>query len=127
MSDAQYDELFRELADLEKSHPEELESSPTQTVGHPPPENRANLHAHSVPMLSLANTYDPEGTLMRCMPIDKRSLIVLAELSQFDTRVRKLVANSSSTGVQVCWNQSQQRYSQFSRCSCNAETDKICG
>ncbi|HZM00377.1 MAG TPA: NAD-dependent DNA ligase LigA, partial [Planctomycetota bacterium] len=58
ISDAEYDALVRELAALEREHPELLRpDSPTQRVGGAPV---AALTAaeHRRPMLSLANTYD---------------------------------------------------------------------
>lgn len=53
ISDAKYDELMRELKELEKKHPEYASSdSPTRTVGAPVPEKFAKVR-HSLPMLSL--------------------------------------------------------------------------
>ncbi len=73
ISDREYDALFRELQDLEKSHPELLtEDSPTQRVGGQALKGFEQVR-HAVPMLSLGNTYSPE------------------ELSDFDRRVRELL------------------------------------
>ena len=60
VSDAEYDRLFRELAQLEEEH-EELRTadSPTQRVGAKPSEGFAAV-VHRVPMLSLANAFDAE-------------------------------------------------------------------
>ncbi len=57
ITDQEYDALYRELADLEKAHPELLTpESPTQRVGGRPLEEFAQVR-HRVPMLSLDNTY----------------------------------------------------------------------
>jgi DNA ligase (NAD+) len=58
IDDRAYDALYRELLDLETTHPElRRADSPTQRVGAQP---RAELKtvAHVVPMISLDNTYD---------------------------------------------------------------------
>jgi DNA ligase (NAD+) len=58
VSDAQYDRLLRELADLEARHPEWITpDSPTQRVGAQPAEKFQTI-AHSLPMLSLENGFD---------------------------------------------------------------------
>ncbi len=60
LSDAAYDELFRELQALEADHPELASiDSPTQRVGSKPSEGFAAV-AHRVPMLSLANAFSDE-------------------------------------------------------------------
>ncbi len=60
VSDAQYDRLFRELAQIEADHPELFTpDSPTQRVGSMPSEGFAEV-AHRVPMLSLANGFDAD-------------------------------------------------------------------
>jgi DNA ligase (NAD+) len=60
ISDAEYDELFRRLAALERDHPELASTdSPTQKVGAPPLEKFATVE-HTVPMLSLANAKDAD-------------------------------------------------------------------
>lgn len=57
ISDREYDSLQRELRDLEAAHPHLLNpSSPSQRVGGAPLEEFATV-AHSLPMLSLDNTY----------------------------------------------------------------------
>jgi DNA ligase (NAD+) len=60
ISDADYDELSRELRALERDH-RELGSpdSPTELVGAPPSGRFAKVR-HSVPMLSLANAFTRE-------------------------------------------------------------------
>lgn len=61
ISDAEYDQLFRRLVELEKKHPELVApESPTQKVGAPPLE-RFRTVQHSVPMLSLNNATDAES------------------------------------------------------------------
>lgn len=58
ISDAAYDELFRELQRLEERHPELVTpDSPTQRVGGRPAEGFARV-VHRRPMLSLANVFD---------------------------------------------------------------------
>ncbi|MGE0355337.1 MAG: NAD-dependent DNA ligase LigA [Burkholderiales bacterium] len=60
ISDAAFDELFRELAELEAAHPELASpDSPTQRVGGEPAEGFASVR-HRVPMLSLANAFTDE-------------------------------------------------------------------
>ena len=55
ISDAEYDQLFRELLALEEHHPELVTpESPSQRVGAPAAEKFAPA-AHAVPMLSLKN------------------------------------------------------------------------
>jgi DNA ligase (NAD+) len=57
ISDREYDALYRELADLERTHPEFLTpDSPTQKVGGRPQGAFAQVR-HLVPMQSLDNTY----------------------------------------------------------------------
>lgn len=61
MSDAQFDELLRELSGLEAQHPELADpDSPTQRVGGEPIKGFKTVH-HAVPMLSIDNTYDEDG------------------------------------------------------------------
>jgi len=60
ISDAAYDRLYRELVDLEKSHPELIhENSPTRKVGGTPLDSFRTV-AHAVPMQSLNNTYSEQ-------------------------------------------------------------------
>jgi DNA ligase (NAD+) len=60
ISDREYDALYRELVDLERTHPEFLTSeSPTQKVGGRPQGAFAQVR-HLVPMQSLDNTYSAE-------------------------------------------------------------------
>ncbi|MDQ2873203.1 MAG: NAD-dependent DNA ligase LigA, partial [Candidatus Eremiobacteraeota bacterium] len=72
LADGEYDELLRELADIEERYPElRTSDSPTQRVGSTPSEKFAS-HRHLRPMLSLANAVSAD------------------ELRAFDERVRKL-------------------------------------
>jgi DNA ligase (NAD+) len=58
MSDAEFDRLLNELADLERQHPELADpDSPTARVGGEPIEGFVQ-RAHAVPMLSIDNTYE---------------------------------------------------------------------
>jgi DNA ligase (NAD+) len=60
ISDREYDQLFRELTDLEKSFPHlAAADSPTQRVGGKPLKAFGQI-THRVPMLSLDNTYSEE-------------------------------------------------------------------
>ena len=77
ISDADYDRLLRELAELEAAHPKlRRPDSPTQRVGAPPAEGFAAV-AHAVPMLSLDNAMDE------------------AELRAFDERIRRLLGTDT--------------------------------
>jgi len=71
ISDRQYDKLFAELKELEQANPQFITpDSPTQRVSERPLEGFTTVR-HSVPMLSMDNTYNAE------------------ELRAFDERVRK--------------------------------------
>ena len=60
IGDTEFDNLMRELKDLEEEHPELLTAdSPTQRVGGKPREGFVKV-PHSSPMLSLDNTYNEE-------------------------------------------------------------------
>jgi DNA ligase (NAD+) len=73
ISDREFDRLLDELKQLEARHPEFASlDSPTQKVGGQP-INRFQTVTHTVPMLSIENTYN-EG-----------------ELREFDSRVRKVL------------------------------------
>lgn len=73
ISDAQYDQLMRELEDLERKFPHLVTpTSPTQRVGAPPLEKFEEVR-HTLPMLSLANAFDEE------------------EVKEFDTRVKRFL------------------------------------
>jgi len=80
ISDREYDELYAELTRLETEHPELVTpDSPTQRVGGTPLSEFKQVR-HSVPMLSIDNTYNE------------------ADLRAFDERVRRVwAANRTST------------------------------
>ena len=60
ISDRHYDELFRELRELEESHPTlRTADSPTRRVGAEPASQLAK-HQHLVPMLSLGNAFSDD-------------------------------------------------------------------
>jgi DNA ligase (NAD+) len=76
LSDRRYDILFAELKALEQGDPELITpDSPTQRVSEKPLEGFASVR-HTVPMLSMDNTYNPE------------------ELRAFDERVRKQIGGT---------------------------------
>lgn len=63
ISDGAYDQLFRELADLEQAYPELITpDSPTQRVGAPPLDALGKVH-HERPMLSLDSLMTPDEVL----------------------------------------------------------------
>ncbi|MBD3167786.1 NAD-dependent DNA ligase LigA [bacterium] len=71
ISDEHYDELYRELLDIEKQHPNWVtSSSPSKRVGGRPAEGFVTVR-HTRPMMSLANTYS------------------FAEVQEFEERVRR--------------------------------------
>jgi DNA ligase (NAD+) len=77
-SDAEYDELFQELKDLEAAHPELASpSSPTQRVGAPPSAEFAQVR-HREPMMSLENAMNAE------------------ELREFDGRVKRALGKEDA-------------------------------
>ena len=60
ISDVQFDALMRQLRELEDQHPDLVTpESPTQRVGAPPAQGFAQVE-HRLPMLSLANAFNPE-------------------------------------------------------------------
>ena len=74
ISDREYDALLKRLEEIEAQFPElVMPDSPTQRVGGEPLKGFESVR-HTVPMISLANTYNKE------------------ELVEFDARVRKLLA-----------------------------------
>jgi len=76
LSDAEYDELFRELVELETTHPEfATPDSPTQRVGGAPLDAFSQV-VHRVPMLSLINGFSEE------------------EVAGFDRRIRETLGQS---------------------------------
>ena len=60
ISDAEYDQLFHQLKDLEQQYPELIQAdSPTQTVGGSALAKFQSV-AHTIPMLSLGNMFNQE-------------------------------------------------------------------
>jgi len=58
VSDAEYDDLMRELREIEEGHPDLVTpDSPTQRVGAEPARQFAEVR-HPVPLLSLSNAFD---------------------------------------------------------------------
>ncbi|HEY1500243.1 MAG TPA: NAD-dependent DNA ligase LigA [Acidobacteriaceae bacterium] len=83
ISDAEYDDLVRELQHIEKELPDLITpDSPTQRVGGKPKEGFAKV-AHSRPMLSIDNVTSEE------------------ELRDWDRRVRSLAGDKADIGY-VC-------------------------
>jgi DNA ligase (NAD+) len=77
VSDAEYDQLFRELQNLEAEHPELLTpDSPTQRVGSAPVKSFVEV-AHLTPMLSLNNAFSED------------------EVRAFDARIRETLKLAS--------------------------------
>ena len=59
ISDVEYDDLIKELEELEEKYPEYKDvNSPTSKVGYNISDNKFRKVKHKVPMLSLANTYN---------------------------------------------------------------------
>ena len=60
VSDAEYDELMRQLKQLEEQYPQFITwDSPTQRVGAPPVE-AFGIVEHPLPLLSLSNAFSEE-------------------------------------------------------------------
>jgi DNA ligase (NAD+) len=82
ISDAEYDQLMRELESLERQFPKLITpTSPTQRVGAPPLEKFEEVR-HTIPMLSLANAFGAE------------------EVREFDARVKRFLQTSGD--VEYC-------------------------
>jgi DNA ligase (NAD+) len=80
ISDAEYDQLFRELATLEAEHPEiRTPDSPTHRVGAEPSAAFQRVR-HAVPMLSLANAFNE------------------TELAEWEARNTRLVSDVAKDG-----------------------------
>tara|TARA_B100001029_G_scaffold7703_1_gene5397 strand:+ start:3651 stop:5660 length:2010 start_codon:yes stop_codon:yes gene_type:complete len=75
ISDAEYDLYFKELLDLEKAHPNFVDSnSPSQRVGSKPLEGFTKSE-HLSPMLSLENAFNDEDLIDFERKIKERSLV----------------------------------------------------
>ncbi|MDQ6809049.1 MAG: NAD-dependent DNA ligase LigA [Verrucomicrobiota bacterium] len=71
ITDREYDELYRDLADLEKLYPDlAATDSPTQRVGGAPLKAFMQI-THRLPMLSLDNTYSETEVAEFCRRIEK--------------------------------------------------------
>jgi DNA ligase (NAD+) len=82
ITDREYDQLYRELAELEKKYPQfAREDSPTRRVGGQPLKQFAQVQ-HRVPMLSLDNTYSVEeltefyARITRLLPHEKIPVVI---------------------------------------------------
>jgi DNA ligase (NAD+) len=82
IGDREYDQLYRELVDLEAQFPDLITpDSPTQCVGGKPLEAFAQVQ-HRIPMLSLDNTYSEEEVanfyrrITRLLPNEKIPVVV---------------------------------------------------
>ncbi len=84
LSDRAYDQLFRELQELERMHPSlRTADSPTLRIGAEP-QSALQKHTHRVPMLSLDNAFDE------------------SELAAWDERVRKLAGEAVRNSGYSC-------------------------
>jgi len=82
ISDAEYDDLMRELKELEEMYPEFITpDSPTQRVGAPPQEEFGTI-IHEIPMLSLQDARNED------------------ELREFDRRVKRALGLPLTTNIQ---------------------------
>lgn len=82
ISDREYDQLYRELIELEKKFPQfARDDSPTRRVGGQPLKQFAQV-THRVPMLSLDNTYSVEeltefyARVTRLLPKEKIPVVI---------------------------------------------------
>lgn len=84
ISDAEYDRLLHELADLETKYPDFVtDESPTQRVGAPLSGGFAEV-THGRPMLSLSNAFSA------------------TDLTDFDTRVKRFLELDLSDEIEYC-------------------------
>ena len=82
ISDYEYDQLLRELENLERQFPHLITpTSPTQRVGAPPLEKFQEVR-HTLPMLSLANAFEAE------------------EVKEFDARVKRFLETTKD--IEYC-------------------------
>src|SRR5207244_3094577 len=94
ISDAAYDELYRELGELEAAHPDLVTpDSPTQRVGGAPSKGFRHVH-HAVPMLSLEKIEPPslkgeDAALDFSKRVRLQDERTVEELRWFDQTVRK--------------------------------------
>ncbi|MFT4533312.1 MAG: DNA ligase (NAD+) [Saprospiraceae bacterium] len=84
VSDYEYDQLYKKLEALELSHPDLITlDSPTQRVASDLNEDFAPV-AHTVPMLSLGNSYNAD------------------DLNDFDKQIKKLCGLDPESKVEYC-------------------------
>ena len=106
ISDAEYDQLFRELVALENAFPQLVTpDSPTQRVGGTPTGTTFDEVRHRRPMLSLANAFSHD------------------ELRAFDTRVRRglgLPPAPEEAPTSCATSRSSRSTASRSRCATNA-------
>ena len=77
IDDQKYDELFKQLQDLEEKYPEHVTpDSPTQRVSGEP-MNKFDVVQHKTPMLSLSNSYS------------------FKDLEDFDKRIKNILGNDN--------------------------------
>jgi DNA ligase (NAD+) len=90
ISDAEYDELFRELTELEERYPELVSSeSPTQRVGIAPADN---LFVGSVTQGQAVQTQKGFGTVTHHLPmLSLENAVTNEEIREFDLRVKKVL------------------------------------
>ncbi len=89
ISDADYDKLFRELEELEKSHPElDDPNSPTKRVGGTPLDSFEQIE-HLVPMLSIDDVFELSDEQLTNAPAGTPREV---ELIEFYQRLRKNTA-----------------------------------
>lgn len=83
VSDVEYDTLYKELEELEKTYPEyALKDSPTKTVGNKQ-DNKTKTVAHEIAMYSLENSYS------------------IIDIEDFYTRLYKLFGINPEVTVEV--------------------------
>jgi DNA ligase (NAD+) len=98
MSDAEYDRLLQELATLEAKHADMADpDSPTRRVGGEPIEGFRQVR-HTLPMLSIDNTYDEAGVREWAERVH-RGLSVGSGL--FDSREVEFVCDPKVDGVAI--------------------------
>lgn len=82
ISDAEYDELMRELQELENMYPDLITpDSPTQRVGAPPQEEFGTIE-HEIPMLSIQDARNEE------------------EIREFDRRIKRQLGLSLNSNIE---------------------------
>jgi DNA ligase (NAD+) len=94
ISDREYDQLYKELVDLEAKFPELVTAdSPTQRVGGKPLQAFAQIQ-HRVPMLSLDNTYSEDEVgnfykrITRLLPDEKVPVVIEPKVDGVAVSVR---------------------------------------